>query len=126
MNKMDRMGMSDKIAVRLIRGGGRMETKELKIGEKKFKLQRLGNLTFMQVTTTRNPTEMIAKLIQLTVIEPTLSQEDLECMDPEVFYKLLEEVFKINKFDKIIQMTQTIGKFLQTTSQGVPRSGYVA
>jgi len=125
VNKMDRIGMSDQIAVRLIRGGGRMETKELKIGDKKFKLQRLGNLTFMQVTTTRNPTEMIAKLIQLTVIEPTLSQEDLECMDPEVFYKLLEEVFKINKFDKIIQMTQTIGKFLQTTSS-VPKSGYVA
>jgi len=121
---MERVSMSDKVQVRLIRGGGRMETKELKIGDKTYKLQRLGNITFMQITTTRNPAEMIAKLMQLTVVEPTLTREDLECMEPETFYKLLEEVFRINKFNKIIKMAQGLNKFLQT--QSIPKSGYVA
>lgn len=126
----DRFGVNENVQFRLVRGGGRMETKEINVDGKTFKLQRLGNLTMLSYMGAGEVSAVMGKLIQNTVIEPVFKADEIETLEPIVFAKLLEEVLLINNYANFVasmnMLSNSMAKVLPNTNPKIgDGSGYI-
>jgi hypothetical protein len=125
----DRIGVNETVSLRLVRGGGRMETKEINIEGKTFKLQRLGNLTMLSYMGAGEASAVMGKLIQNTVIEPVFKADEIETLEPIIFAKLLEEVLLINNYANFVasmnMLSNSMAKVIPNTNPKVNNSAYV-
>ena len=125
----DRLGVNETVSYRLVRGGGRMETKEITIEGKTFKIQRLGNLTMLSYMGAGEVSAVMGKLIQNTVINPVFTADDIETLEPIIFAKLLEEVLLINNYANFVasmnMLSNSMAKIAPNTIAKIDNSAYI-
>jgi hypothetical protein len=120
---IENMRVQDTVSFRLTRGDNRMETKNITIDGKSVMIQRVGNITMLSLISAGELSIIMEKLITQTVKEPVFTRDQLECLDPTEFGKLLEEVLQINQYTKFVDSLNKISLPDQSTPVTKPNDG---
>ena len=86
-------------ALYLLQIGGKMETKEIEVNNKKYKIKSLNGLEGLDLFGNADKINLNKELLKMCV-EPSLTEEKLKELDWKEVLEVLREVNKINKFEE--------------------------
>jgi len=74
---------------------------KVEIGDKTFEVEKLSGYKLLKVIGDGNKdhADIIRDLIQMAVKEPTLTKEEIEGLEPEIFFKLGTKIVDLHSKD---------------------------